>query len=354
MTDIISAYHNPRHGLISASKLALKLKSNKEKVHEALKNQEEYQINKSYKYNPKDNIPIMSNPRSYQADLMFFDKLSKKNNGYTCLLTIINTTTRKAYVYPLKTKEKKEVATAFEKFLQEIHGKIAILTTDNGTEFKNDIMNKICEKNNIRRYYGDPDDHRITGRVERFNRTLRTLIDRYMESHQTTKYIDVLPDLVANYNETPNASLHNDTPDGIKDLTVVRVLMDEKKRLDKLQPKINQFNIGDQVRHLEKKNMFEKGTIKYSREVKPIIEKSGYSYFLEGDKAPYRFYQLDKVANVQRFDKPVAVEKKPLKEQKQELKTEHNVKKELNQIDSTADTIRTGTRSSRGHWLLKS
>jgi hypothetical protein len=173
-----------------------------------------------------------------------------------------------------------------------------------------------------------------------------------MESHQTTKYIDVLPDLVANYNETPNASLHNDTPDGIKDETVIRVLMDEKKRLDKLQPKINQFHIGDKVRHLEKKNMFEKGAIKYSRDVKPITEKRGYSYFLEGDKVPYRFYQLTKVSDVQRFERSNS-DAKPLIAQKQEVKTEHNVKKELNQLGSTADTIRTGTRSSRGHWLLK-
>ena len=349
--NVVKSYHDPRFGLMSSSKLALKLKQNKGVVHEALKNQEHYQINKTYKYNPKDNIPIMSNPRSYQADLMFFDKLKNKNNGYTCILTIINTTTRKAYVYPLKTKEKREVANAFEKFFKKIKYKISELTTDNGPEFKNNILNGICEENNIRQYYGDPDDHRITGRIERFNRTLRTLIDRYMNFNDTTRYVDVLDDLVDNYNDTPHAALFNDTPEGIKDTTVVKVLMKEKKRLDELRPKIDQFHVGDNVRHLEKKNMFEKGNIKYSREVKPIVKKSGYSYYLEGDRTPYRFYQLTKVDNVQPYEKQPG--NLPLKQQMKQLNVEQKINKELKQIDANDKTVQIGPRKGRGSnkWL---
>jgi hypothetical protein len=36
--------------------------------------------------------------------------------------------------------------------------------------------------------------------VERFNRSIRDLIDKYMTEYNTNKYIDVLDKLVSNYN----------------------------------------------------------------------------------------------------------------------------------------------------------
>lgn len=42
--------------------------------------------------------------------------------------------------------------------------------------------------------------------IERFNKTLRGLLDKYMSLNKTKKYIDALPDLIANYNNTTHAS----------------------------------------------------------------------------------------------------------------------------------------------------
>ena len=42
--------------------------------------------------------------------------------------------------------------------------------------------------------------------IERFNRSLRGKIDKYMTTHKTKKYIDVLNKLVNNYNNTVNSS----------------------------------------------------------------------------------------------------------------------------------------------------
>ena len=36
--------------------------------------------------------------------------------------------------------------------------------------------------------------------VERFNRTIRELITKYMDAYKTNKYIDVIERLVNNYN----------------------------------------------------------------------------------------------------------------------------------------------------------
>ena len=42
--------------------------------------------------------------------------------------------------------------------------------------------------------------------IERFNRTLRIRIDKYMTTNKTKKYIDVLDKLVKNYNNTVNSA----------------------------------------------------------------------------------------------------------------------------------------------------
>ena len=41
--------------------------------------------------------------------------------------------------------------------------------------------------------------------VERFNRTLKSRMWRYFTKHQTWRYIDILPDLMRSYNNTPTA-----------------------------------------------------------------------------------------------------------------------------------------------------
>ena len=43
--------------------------------------------------------------------------------------------------------------------------------------------------------------------VERFNRTLKTHMWRYMTKHQTWRYIDVLQDFVRSYNHTPHCTI---------------------------------------------------------------------------------------------------------------------------------------------------
>ena len=44
--------------------------------------------------------------------------------------------------------------------------------------------------------------------IERFNRTLRSRIDKYMTTHKTKNYIAVLDKLVENYNETEHSAIN--------------------------------------------------------------------------------------------------------------------------------------------------
>ena len=50
---------------------------------------------------------------------------------------------------------------------------------------------KLCKDNNIQINYVDVGDHHKLGIVDRFIRTLRGMINKYMAMHNTTKYINV-------------------------------------------------------------------------------------------------------------------------------------------------------------------
>ena len=91
-------YYNPKLGLSSAYKIykgqtGLTLNQVKDKIAKY----EPVQLNKQI--GKIDYYPIVGHGKnSYQADLMFLDS----DDGYNCILCIINVITRVAYAYPLK------------------------------------------------------------------------------------------------------------------------------------------------------------------------------------------------------------------------------------------------------------
>lgn len=340
-TKIKDAFYDPKQGYISANKLAKKLNIPLKEAKAIVKKQETDQIFHNKPIKKSNYFPIVSNPRSYQADLLFLDKYARANGGVKALFNIINTTTRMAYTYPIKTKMQEEIANAFEDFVARIKGKISTITTDNGLEFKNKEFKKITDEFNIRHYFTDPNEKRNTSRVERYNGTIRNLIYKYLLTNDTLKYIDVLDDLVYNYNNTPHNSLFSKSPATIDDDTVVKIMLREKEMFDEVDTQNNKFSVGDKVRSLNKRNLFEKGRATYSKTIKTITEKMGNSWILDNDKTKrYKYYELVKLGDVE--TKPVKEdEQKPVKQYNQQVKEvdkERKVEKELRKIKYKIDT----------------
>ena len=65
----------------------------------------------------------------------------------------------------------------------------------------------IFKRNHVEHRLVDVNQHASLGIVDRFCRTLRGLINKYCTSHKTTKYIDVLEDLIKNYNSTYHSTI---------------------------------------------------------------------------------------------------------------------------------------------------
>ena len=101
--------------------------------------------------------------------------------------------------------------------------------------------------------------------AERFIRTLKIKIYKYMTSISKNVYIDKLNDIVNEYNNTYHRTIKM-KPVDVKDNTYI----DFKKEVNDKDPK---FKVGDHVRISKYKNIFAKGyTPNWSEEVF-VIEK---------------------------------------------------------------------------------
>ena len=100
---------------------------------------------------------------------------------------------------------------------------------------------------------------------ERFNRTLKTKIYKYMTSISKNVYIDKLDDIVNEYNNTYHRTIKM-KPVDVKDNTYI----DFKKEINDKDPK---FKVGDHVRISKYKNIFAKGYMPNWSEEIFIIKK---------------------------------------------------------------------------------
>ena len=103
--------------------------------------------------------------------------------------------------------------------------------------------------------------------AERFIRTLKTKIYKYMTSISKNVYIDKLDDIVNEYNNTYHRTIKM-KPVDVKDNTYIDTI--ESSCSNYKDPK---FKVGDHVRMSKYKNIFAKGyTLNWSEEVL-VIEK---------------------------------------------------------------------------------
>ena len=101
--------------------------------------------------------------------------------------------------------------------------------------------------------------------AERFIRTLKTKIYKYMTSISKNGYIDKLDDIVKEYNNKYHTSIKM-KPVDVKDNTYI----DFKKEINDKNPK---FKVGDHVRISKYKNIFAKGYMPNWSEEIFIIKK---------------------------------------------------------------------------------
>ena len=190
-------------------------------------------------------------------------QLTKYNKGVRFLLCAIDIFSKYAWVVPLKDKKGASIVAAFQSILKQSNRKRNKMWEDKGSEFYNSSLKKWLQGNDVAIYSTHNEEKYVV--AERFIRTLKNKIYKYMTSVSKNVYIDKLDDKVNEYNNTYHRTIKME-PIDVKDNTYINA---DKKVNDK-DP---EFTVGDHVRISKYKNIFAKGyTPKWSEEVFMIKE----------------------------------------------------------------------------------
>ena len=175
--------------------------------------------------------------------------ISKFNIGFRFLLCVIDIVSKYAWVVPLKDKKGISIIDAFQKILDNSNRKPNKIFVDKGSEFYSNSFKNWLKYNDIEMYSIHIEGKSVV--AERFIRTLKTKIYKYMTSVSKNVYIDKLDDIVGEYNNTYHRTIMM-KPIDVKDNTYI----DFKKEVNDKDLK---FKVGDRLRISKYKNIFAKG-----------------------------------------------------------------------------------------------
>jgi hypothetical protein len=317
-----------KEGLMTVKKIKTRLKQLKETIKETdikdfIENQESYQIQKQpTRTNKKNFRPIVAyTPHElWMIDLLDTRTMNPlKNKGYKYIMTVVDVFSRYAFTEPIKNKTTKSTAEAFEKIIKRADRPPDYIQSDNGNEYKREFK-KVVEKYNIDHNYVIADDHRGQGIIERFNQTLRDWIEKVRTSRNTQNWTAMLEPILNVYNNTEHSTTKMSPKESLENKDKQFFLLQERLKDVK---DVKKYNVGDSVRVLIKKGIFEKGaTAKWSKEIHKIEKKNGNRYYVNDDW--YKYSEIQKIdkdklmtnpfsSNVKtRTDKPVKTKNKLL------------------------------------------
>ena len=188
----------------------------------------------------------------------------------------------------MKDKNGVSIVNAFQEILNNSAIKANKIWVDKGSEFYNSSFKKWLKDNDIEMYSIHNEGKSVV--AERFIRTLKTKIYKYMTSISKNVYINKLDDIVNEYNNTYHRRIKM-KPVDVKDNTCI----DSSKDVNDKGPK---FKVGDHVRICKYKNIFAKGyTPNWSEEgfvIEKIKNTVPWTYIindLNGDKIIGTFYE---------------------------------------------------------------
>ena len=231
-----------------------------------------------------------------QADLIDVSKLSKHNDNFKFLLTCVDVFSKKAHVVPIKSKSPVEVVKGFTTF--EDHLPFS-LNTDKGMEFKGKTLQDWLHKRHVK-YFTSQDPIVKCSIVERFNRTILSILYRYFTKNNTLRYVDVLPKLVRNYNNRYHSAIDM-APNNVnaKNAHIVWRKLYPSKRYRSYHRNPN-FKVGDTVRISKTKKIFDKGYLpQWTGEiftVRKLLTTFPYTYKISdwsGESIDGSFYEAE-------------------------------------------------------------
>jgi hypothetical protein len=150
---------------------------------------------------------------TWLGDVVYLKDYAGVNDKRSCLLVLMEVNSRYVYVRAMTSPTAKNTAAAMAEILRQnivdVGNGVAPINeirTDVGSEFLGEFT-RLLESQGIALTHPEAYTHERIARLDRFVRTLRGLIGAFFDASGSHRYIDALPDLIANYNESPHRGL---------------------------------------------------------------------------------------------------------------------------------------------------
>ena len=126
--------------------------------------------------------------------------ISKFNKAFRYLLCVIDIFSKWAWIIPLKDKKGITITNAFQKVLDKSNGKPNKKWVEKGSECSNRSIKSWLQDNNVEMYSIHNEEKSVA--AERYTRTLKNKVYKYMTLISKNVHIDKLDDIVNKYNST--------------------------------------------------------------------------------------------------------------------------------------------------------
>ena len=236
-----------------------------------LQNQDAYTVNRLAKRNfQRGRVVVAGIDDQWDADLASLMPDADINDGFKYLLAVVDIFSRFAWVEPLKDKTATEIVRGFRNVLSNGR-KPNRLRTDAATDFTSAVFQNFIKSKEISHF--TTHSEKQANYVERFIKTIKSKIFRHMNASNSTRYVDILPQLVESYNNTWHSGIRSEPSkvnkqnenklwwqmywpkDMYKDIERL-----QKKPLRKpfKQRKTYKFAVGDKVRMSTRRGAFQR------------------------------------------------------------------------------------------------
>ena len=303
MSKLNQYYNSSSNGSFGGVKrLVNSVRLKPKKVKEWLLNQDTYTLHKPIRKRFQRRQTIVYGPRKqFQIDLIDTQNIKKDNDGFGFILTCIDVFSKVATAIPIKNKTDVCVLKAIKKVFEEL-GIPKTVQSDLGLEFTNKKVQSYFKSINVK-HFSTQNETIKAAVVERFNRTLKERLWRYFTYSSSSRFVEVLPNLIQSYNNSYHRSIKM-SPNEVDSVDNEKVWMNLYGK-STIKKKHNQFVIGDCVRISKTRKTFDKVYIPSWTEelfwISRVLDTNPTTYIIKdynGDEIKGSFYrfELQKVA----------------------------------------------------------
>ena len=317
-TTLTDLYYDPKSGFGSKANFVKRAVAQEHTAQDALaflKRQETQQVLQERK--PPPYFPIWGRgPGSYQMDLFFPDGLKGE-----VLFNIINCNTRMIYSYRLgKSKKALDIVPQLDLWFKSLPDPPSFVQSDNERAFMGNKVQDWFAQHDVEHRAVDPFDHHGQGMIERANESMRRLFAQY-KAATGKSWTQAHDDLIYNLNNRINRDIGTEPVNA----TEASGLFQRRLQYDLAQKFQDQFQVGDKVRKLLFKGLFDKGKHHWSRDVLTVT-KVDHHIFTLSDGSLVKYSDLLKVQGPEHAPNTTAESR--AKAQKEETEQEKQKKAE--------------------------